>query len=194
MGWCGFDPLPGGRVLRTLVGATDFPNPTGPTNLVPPLSIKLSSARHRRAALSLCYGGMAEPGRMNDWPCGHCDLANRLRSRPQQVPTGGRRLVPTRKPFGSIPFRTEAQGRLGSPSLCLNAVGWRSVISIEPSASAGRPMLQTRAFQIPRRSRPRPAGRIAFRHRTSGSGLEPEPTRITVSLPCQSGPPGIGAS
>lgn len=64
MGWCGFDPLPGGRVLRTLVGATDFPNPTGPTNLVPPLSIKLSSARHRRAALSLCYGGMAEPGRI----------------------------------------------------------------------------------------------------------------------------------
>jgi hypothetical protein len=28
--------------------------------------------------------------------------------------------VPTRKPFGLIPFRTEARGRPGSPSLCVS--------------------------------------------------------------------------
>jgi hypothetical protein len=37
--------------------------PTFPTP-VPPLRIKLRSARYRRAALSLCYGGVAEPGRI----------------------------------------------------------------------------------------------------------------------------------
>jgi hypothetical protein len=43
------------------------------------------------------------------------------------TPSGGRRLVPTRKPFGLIPFRTGAKGRLGSPSI------WRRMIGIEPS-------------------------------------------------------------
>ncbi len=60
VGWCGFDPLPCGRVLRTRCRSHRLSQP----NTEPPLRIKLRSARYRRAALSLCYGGMAEPGRI----------------------------------------------------------------------------------------------------------------------------------
>jgi hypothetical protein len=69
---------------------------------------------------------------------------NPLEGRAAAGPFGGRRLVPTRKHFGSIPFRTEARGRPGSPSI------WRSVIGIEPSAIAGRPVLQILLRSQPR--------------------------------------------
>jgi hypothetical protein len=66
--------------------------PTFPTHLaqpnlaqpkpVPPLRIKLRSARYRRAALSLCYGGMAEPGRIE-----RLTLRSLRCSRPLEEPT-----------------------------------------------------------------------------------------------------------
>jgi hypothetical protein len=235
VGWCGFDPLPCGRVLRTRcrshrLSQPIWPNPSGPTHLaqpnlaqpnlaqpnlaqpkmVPPLRIKLRSARYRRAALSLCYGGLAEPGRIERSV--HCELTNRLRSRPQQVPIGGRRLVPTHKPFGLIPFRTEARGRPGSPSLCVNVIGWRSVIGIEPSAITGRPVLQTPLRSQPRHapdwhvpiwrmtgeSNSRPAGRIAFPARArSLPGMSsfygtPGPIRTDTAWFLRPVPPTVG--
>jgi hypothetical protein len=154
VGWCGFDPLPCGRVLRTRCRSHRLSQP----KLEPPLRIKLRSARYRRAALSLCYGGMAEPGRIE-----RLTLRPLRLSKPFEEPTSAGSIW--RKAAGADPqtFRSHSvsNGSPGPPGiafpvcacvLCLSEIKWRSVIGIEPSAIAGRPVLQT-----PLRSQPRHA-------------------------------------
>lgn len=80
------------------------------------------------------------------------------------APSGGRRLVLIRKPFGLTRLRTGAQGRLGSPSI------WRRMIGIEPSTlrspaasnGVGEPTPAFSIWRMTRELNSQPFGRIAF--------------------------------
>jgi hypothetical protein len=158
------DPLSEPPTFPTHFGPTHFgpthfgPTHFGPTTAEPPLRVKLRSARYRWAALSLCYGGVAEPGRIE-----RLTLRPLRLSKPFEEPTSAGSIW--RKAAGADPqtFRSHSvsNGSPGPPGiafpvcacvLCLSEIKWRSVIGIEPSAIAGRPVLQT-----PLRSQPRHA-------------------------------------
>ncbi len=172
--------------------------------LVPPLRIKLRSARYRRAALSLCYGGMAEPGRIE-----RLTLRSPRYSRPLEEPTSAGSNW--RKAAGADPqtfrFHSVSNGSPGPPGIAFHTWIWRSVIGIEPSAIAGRPVLQTPLrsqprhapfWRMTRESNSRPTGRIAFPARArSLPGMSsicgtPGPIRTDTAWLLRPVPPAVG--
>lgn len=100
--------------------------------LEPPLRIKLRSARYRRAALSLCYGGGGALAVRTPCPEGTVGLATPDRNlSAYTLQNGGRRLVPTRKPV-RVPTRFERV-----PRAAWDRLPWRRARCADHDAPKG---------------------------------------------------------
>jgi hypothetical protein len=223
VGWCGFDPLPCGRVLRTRCRSHRLsqpnlaqPNLAQPNlaqpELEPPLRIKLRSARYRRAALSLCYGGVAEPGRIE-----RLTLRSLRCSKPLEEPTSAGSNW--RKAAGADPqtFRSHSvsNGSPGPPGIAFpvfernwvaerdrhRTIGhhWPPGASntVEEPTSA-RSNCHVPIWRMTRESNSRPVGRIAFPARArSLPGMSsfcgtPGPIRTDTAWFLRPVPPTVG--